>query len=38
MVVSEYGSVLTQKKEPRMVFIKPFIDIANRVLLLKCEG
>ena len=38
MIVSEYGSVLTQKKEPKMVFIKPFIDIENSVLKLRCQG
>lgn len=38
MIVSEYGSVLTQKKEPKMVFIKPFIDMENSVLTLRCQG
>ncbi|XP_065053693.1 molybdenum cofactor sulfurase-like [Rhopilema esculentum] len=38
MIITEYGSVLTQKKEPRMVFIKPAIDINKGVLILSCEG
>ena len=38
MIVSEYGSVLTQKKEPRMVFIKPIINMETNVLILKCQG
>ena len=38
MILSEYGSVLTQKKEQRMVFIKPVIDIGSNTLTLKCQG
>eukprot|EP00112_Aurelia_sp_Birch-Aquarium-sp1_P025997 Seg8951.1 transcript_id=Seg8951.1/GoldUCD/mRNA.D3Y31 product="Molybdenum cofactor sulfurase" protein_id=Seg8951.1/GoldUCD/D3Y31 len=38
MIVSEYGSVLTQKKEPAMVFIKPFIDLKENLLVLRCKG
>ena len=38
MIVTEYGSVLTQKKEPAMVFIKPFIDLKENLLILRCKG
>ena len=38
MIVTEYGSVITQKKEPAMVFIKPFIDLKENLLILRCKG
>ena len=38
MIVTEYGSVLTQKREPKMVFIKPIIDMESKVLKLQFQG
>ena len=38
MILSEFGSVLTQKREPKMVFIRPFIDLEKNILTLKYQG
>ena len=38
MIVNEHGMLLTQKREPRLVFIKPSIDLEQNGLILQCEG
>ncbi len=38
MIVNEHGMLLTQKREPQLVFIKPAIDLEQNALILQCEG
>jgi molybdenum cofactor sulfurtransferase len=38
MVVSDLGTALTQKHEPRMCLVKPRVDEGRGLLTLTCRG
>lgn len=38
MVVNHNGICLSQKQEPRLCLIQPFIDLQQRIMVIKAEG
>lgn len=38
LIVNESGSFISQKRQPRLCFIKPYIDLKENVLRLQAPG
>jgi molybdenum cofactor sulfurtransferase len=38
MVVNHNGICMSQKQEPRLCLIQPFIDLQQRIMVIKAEG
>lgn len=38
MVVNHNGICLSQKQEPRLCLIQPFIDLQQRIMVIKAKG